>query len=117
MLIAPAYAQTAGAGDPAGALTSFLPLILIFVVFYFLIIRPQQKKAKDHRSMLGALRRGDRIVTNGGLVGLVTKVGENEPEVTIEIAEGVRVKVIRDMIATVVSKTEPVKSPAENETK
>ncbi len=117
MLISPAYAQAAG--DPAGMFTSFIPLILIFVVFYFLLIRPQQKKAKEHRSMLEALRRGDRIVTAGGLVGLVTKVAPEDREVTVEIAEGVRVKIMRDMIATVTSKTEPVaaKPAAENENK
>ncbi len=118
MLISPAFAQAAG-GDPASAFTSFIPLILIFVVFYFLLIRPQQKKAKEHRGMLEALRRGDRIVTAGGLIGLVTKVTPEEREVTVEIAEGVRVKVVRDMISSVVSKTEPVAAakpaePAEN---
>jgi preprotein translocase subunit YajC len=106
MLISPAYAQAAS--DPASAFTAFIPLILIFVVFYFLLIRPQQKKMKEHRAMLDAVRRGDRVVTNGGIVGLVTKVMEAERELQVEIAEGVRVRVMRDMIASVVSKTEPV---------
>ena len=85
---------------------SFLPIILIFVVFYFLLIRPQQKKAKTHREMLGAIRRGDRIVTGGGIMGTVTKV-LNDQELAVEIAEGVKIKVQRGLIAQVVSKTEP----------
>lgn len=108
MLVSPAYAQAAAGGDPASAFTAFIPLILIFVVFYFLLIRPQQKKMKEHKAMLEAVRRGDRIVTNGGLIGLVTKVFEAERELQVEIAEGVRVRVVRDMIASVLSKTEPV---------
>ncbi len=106
MLISTAYAQAAGPAGGAAGFMQFVPLLLIFVVFYFLMIRPQQKKAKDHRAMLDAVRRGDRIVTNGGILGLVTKVDDRE--LTVEIAENVRVKVMRDMIASVVSKTEPV---------
>ncbi len=90
---------------------AFLPLILIFVIFYFLLIRPQQKKMKEHRSMLGALRRGDRVITNGGIIGLVTKV--EDKELIVEIADNVRVHVARDMVASVVSKTEPVSEKAE----
>lgn len=86
----------------------FLPLILIFVVFYFLLIRPQQKRARAHKEMLGSLRRGDRVVTGGGIVGQVAKVGTND-EVTVEIADGVRVKVIRGTITSVLARTEPVK--------
>ena len=107
MLISPAFAQAA-AGSSASSFVQFVPLVLIFVVFYFLLIRPQQKKLKDHKAMLEALRRGDRVVTNGGIVGLVTKVMPEEREITVEIAENVRVKVMRDMIASVISKTEPV---------
>jgi preprotein translocase subunit YajC len=92
---------------PNEALMNFLPLIAIFVVFYFLLIRPQQKKAKEHQSMLGQIQRGDRIVTNGGLVGLVTKV-LSEQELQVEIAENVRVKVMRSMVSSVMSKTEPM---------
>ena len=114
MLISPAYAQAA-AGDPASTISSFIPLILIFVVFYFLMIRPQQKRAKDHKGMIDALRRGDRIVTNGGLVGLVTSVKPDDREIQVEIADGVRVKIMRDMIASVLTKTEPVAAkPAED---
>jgi preprotein translocase subunit YajC len=108
MLISSAYAQAAGA--PAGGLDSqimsFAPLILIFVVFYFLLIRPQQKRMKLHKEMLGSIRRGDRVVTNGGIVGLVTKV-INQDELQLEIADNVRVKAMRSMIASVVAKTEP----------
>ena len=102
MLISPAYAQGFGGGD---AFTSLLPLVLIFVVFYFLLIRPQQKKQKQHREMLDALRRGDRVVTAGGVIGVITKVN-SETEITIEIADGVRVKVVRAMISDIIAKTE-----------
>ena len=107
MLISTAYAQ-GGASDPMGTLTAFAPLILIFIVFYFLMIRPQQKKMKDHKAMLDALRRGDRVVTGGGIIGVVAKVAPDDREVTVEIAEGIKVKVVRETIATVLSKTEPV---------
>lgn len=89
-------------------LVQFLPLILIFVVFYFLLIRPQQKRMKEHRDMLAAIRRGDRIVTGGGIIGIVVKVGP-EDELTVEIAEGVRVKVLRSTVSGVQAKTQPVK--------
>jgi preprotein translocase subunit YajC len=88
-----------------GGFGSLLPLVLIFVVFYFLLIRPQQKKAKAHREMLKVLRRGDRIVTSGGLIGKITRVTENE--LTVEIADDVRVRVARGMISDVLAKTEP----------
>ncbi|WP_142850647.1 preprotein translocase subunit YajC [Telmatospirillum sp. J64-1] len=108
MLISPAYAQAAGGGG-MGGIEAFLPLILIFVVFYFLLIRPQQKKLKQHREMLSNLRRGDRVVTGGGIIGQITKV-VNDSEVVVEIADNVRVKVARATIADVLSKTEPVAS-------
>ncbi|MBF0560413.1 MAG: preprotein translocase subunit YajC [Alphaproteobacteria bacterium] len=111
-MIAPAYAQAAG-GVGGGGIESFLPLILIFVVFYFLLIRPQQKKVKQQREMLSAIRRGDRVVTGGGIVGLITKV-VNDQEVIVEIADNVRVKVLRDTIATVLTKTEPVAGGGKN---
>ena len=104
MFISPAYAQTAGAGG-GDAFQAFLPLILIFVVFYFLLIRPQQKKMKQHREMLGAIRRGDKVITGGGIVATVTKV-ENDEEVTVEIAKDVKVKVQRGTIAAVLSRTD-----------
>ncbi len=87
---------------------SLMPLILIFVVFYFLLIRPQQTKLKQHRAMIGALRRGDTVVTGGGLIGKVTKVYEGE--CAVEVADGVRVRVISSTISDVRAKTEPAKS-------
>ena len=105
MLISPAYAQTTGLMDQS-ALVQFLPLVLIFVVFYFLLIRPQQKKQKDHRAMLDALRRGDRIVTGGGIVGTVNRV-VNAEEVEVDIASGVRVRLVRSTIASVLAKPDP----------
>ncbi|MGC2854087.1 preprotein translocase subunit YajC [Novispirillum sp. DQ9] len=106
MFVSPAYAQAAGGGADGGIM-AFLPLILIFVVFYFLLIRPQQKRAKQHKEMLANLRRGDRVVTAGGIIGMVTKAADDE--LTVEIAENVRVKVARAMVAEVLAKTEPVK--------
>jgi preprotein translocase subunit YajC len=105
MLISPAYAQGTGLMDQS-ALVQFLPLVLIFVVFYFLLIRPQQKKQKDHRTMLDALRRGDRIVTGGGIVGTVNRVISAE-EVEVDIASGVRVRLVRSTIASVLAKPDP----------
>jgi preprotein translocase subunit YajC len=104
MFISPAYAQAAG-GDGFGAMGQFLPLILIFVVFYFLLIRPQQKKQKVHREMLASLHRGDRIVTAGGIVGTITKVN-SDTELTVEISDGVRVRVMRGMVSDVMARTE-----------
>jgi preprotein translocase subunit YajC len=103
MFATPAYAQAAGGGS---ALTSFIPLILIFAIMYFLLIRPQQKKVKEHQAMVGALRRGDQVVTQGGIIGKVAKVRENN-ELDVEIAEGVKVRVVQNTIAQVLSKTEP----------
>ena len=101
MWISTAYAQGMGMFDQ-NALVQFLPLILIFVVFYFLLIRPQQRKAKDHRAMLDALRRGDRVVTGGGIIGTVARVDSPE-EVTVDIADGVRVRVLRSTISSVIA--------------
>ena len=88
------------------ALIQFLPLVLIFIVFYFLLIRPQQKKQKDHRTMLDALRRGDRIVTGGGFLGTVSKVVSPE-EVEVDLAPNVRVRVLRSTISSVLAKPDP----------
>ncbi len=101
MFIPPAYAQSAE--GPMGGFGSILPLILIFAVFYFLLIRPQQKKAKVHREMLAAINRGDRVITGGGIMGRVTKV-VNDQEIAVEIAEGIKVRVQRNMVAGVISK-------------
>ena len=108
MFITPAYAQAAGGGGEPSFLVSMLPLILIFVIFYFLLIRPQQRRAKEHAQMVQNLRRGDQVVTAGGIVGKVVRVGEGD-EIEVEIADGVRVKVVRNTVSAVLSKTEPVK--------
>jgi preprotein translocase subunit YajC len=105
--ISPAYAQAAGGAGGGSGLEAMFPLVLIFVVFYFLLIRPQQKKAKEHKAMLEAVRRGDKVVTGGGIIGTVTKVID-EGEITVEIADGVKVRVQRGLLAAVLSKTEPV---------
>ncbi|AHD09262.1 preprotein translocase subunit YajC [Phaeobacter gallaeciensis] len=89
-----------------GALAQFLPLILIFGIMYFLLIRPQQKKLKTHQAMVEALRRGDQVVTQGGIIGKVAKVKE-DGEIEVEIAEGVKIRVIKTTIAQVLNKTEP----------
>lgn len=88
---------------------SLIPLILIFGIMYFLLIRPQQKKLKEHQLMVQALRRGDQVITQGGMIGKVTKVKDGDNELEIEIAKGVNVRVVRSTIATVTNKTEPVK--------
>ena len=105
MLISTAYAQGAGA-EGGFDLMALAPLVLIFVVFYFLLIRPQQKRAKEHKEMLSKIRRNDRIVTNGGLMGKVAKVNDDRDEIELDIAENVRVKVRRGMVAEVTSKGE-----------
>jgi len=105
MFISPAYAQ--GLGGNGDALVQFLPIVLIIVVMYFLLMRPQQQKAKQLKEMLGALRRGDRVVTGGGIIGTIAKV-VNDEEVLLEIADNVRVRVVRSTIASVIAKTEPV---------
>ncbi len=107
MFVTPAFAQDAAAA-PGGAavFAQFLPIVLIFVIFYFLLIRPQQKKMKEHRAMVEALRRGDQVVTSGGIVAKVSKVQE-DGMVEVEIADGVKVKVLKHTITTVLNKTEP----------
>lgn len=107
MFITPAYAQAAGGGG--SAIASFVPLILIFAIMWFLLIRPQQKKAKQHQAMVTALRRGDEVITQGGMIGKVTKV-KDDGEIEVEIAPNVKVRVVRHTIAQVVSKTEPANS-------
>lgn len=105
MFITPAFAQTAGAAGAGSLVSSLVPFVLIFGIMWFLLIRPQQKKVKEHRAMVEALRRGDQVVTAGGLIGKVSKVKE-DGEVEIEIADGVKVRVVRSTITTVLSKTE-----------
>ena len=96
MLVATAFAQTGGGSAAPNPLLQFLPLILIFAVFYFLLIRPQQKKAKEHQNFLQALKKGDAVVTNGGIHGKIT--GLTDTIVTLEIADNVRIKVARTHI-------------------
>ena len=89
-------------------LESFIPIILIFVIMYFLLIRPQQKKIKEHKNMVDNLRRGDQVLTQGGIIGRITKVKEGE-EIEVELAKEVKVSIIRSTIVNVLSKTEPAK--------
>jgi preprotein translocase subunit YajC len=113
MFISEAWAQAAGAPAASGTdmLMSFAPFILIFIVMWFLLIRPQQKKQKEHRAMVAALKRGDRVVTNGGIYGQVSHVADDH--LMVEIADGVKIKVVRDAIAAVPSKPEPAKKEKE----
>ena len=106
-MITPAFAQGAGGVSP-DLLYQLLPFALIFVIMYFLILRPQQKRAKQHQDMVKNVRRGDTLITSGGLVGKVTKVVDDD-QVEIEIADGVRVRQVRSMVADVRAKSEPVK--------
>ena len=109
MFATPAYAQADPTGGSAGFLGSpIIMMVLIFVIFYFLLIRPQQKKHKEHQQMVTNLRRGDQVVTAGGILGKVTKVGAaDDNEIEVEIARDVKIKVIRGTISAVMSKTEP----------
>lgn len=107
MFISPAYAQTAA--DGPSLISTMIPFVLIFAIMWLLLIRPQQKKMKEHRAMVEALRRGDQVVTSGGIIGKVAKVRE-DGEVEVEIAPNVTVRVLRSTISNVVSKTEPAKS-------
>jgi preprotein translocase subunit YajC len=109
MLISEAFAQGADPGGMSGLLGSpIIMMVLIFVVFYFLMIRPQQKKMKAMREMIGAVKRGDRVITSGGMIGQVVKV-INENEVTVQIADNVRVRMLRANITDVIAKGEPIK--------
>ena len=107
MIISPAYAQAAGG---AGGLSSLLPFLLIFVVFYFFLIRPQQKRAKEHRELVNNVKRGDKIVTSGGLLGTVSKSVEGQESVEVEIAKDVKVSVMRSMIADLRDKKDAQKA-------
>ncbi len=108
MFISPAYAQAASPFGGDSMLVSLLPFILIFVIMYFLILRPQQKRQKQHQEMVKNVRRGDTVITSGGLIGKVTKVSDDE-QIEVELADGVRVRQMRSMIADVRAKGEPVK--------
>jgi preprotein translocase subunit YajC len=109
MFITPAFAQ--GLGGSNDMLMSLLPFVAIFVIMYFLILRPQQRKVKQHQELVKNVRRGDTVVTSGGLVGKITKVVDDD-QIEVEIAEGVRVRQLRQMISDVRAKGEPVKDEA-----
>src|SRR6266446_5680368 len=106
MFVTPAYAQASPMGGDI--FNMMIPLVLIFVLMYFLMLRPQQKKVKEHQELIKNLRRGDTVVTSGGLVGKVTKVVDEE-QIEVEIADGVRVRQVRSMVSGVRAKGEPVK--------
>ena len=105
--ITPAFAQAAGGGG-GNFLVQLLPFLLIFVIIYFLIIRPQQRRQREHQEMISNVRRGDTVVMAGGIVGKITKVVD-DAEAMIEVAEGVRIKIMKGMISEVRAKSEPVK--------
>jgi preprotein translocase subunit YajC len=110
MFVTPAFAQATGTAAGSGSLIgSLMPLFLMLPIFYFLLIRPQQKKAKELRAMMDALRRGDQVLTQGGIIAKVSKVNE-DGTVEVEIAEGVKVKVLKHTILQVMNKTEPAKA-------
>ena len=106
MFITNAYAQGAGGAGGSDILVSLLPFVFIFIILYFMIIRPQQRRMKQHQEMIANLRRGDTVVTSGGLIGKITKVGEDN-EITVEIAEGVRARIVKSTVAEVRAKGEP----------
>ena len=108
MLISPAYAQSPFGGGSTDMITSLLPFVLIFVIMYFLILRPQQKKVRQHADMVKNVRKGDTVITSGGLVGRVTKVVDDD-QIEVEVADGVRVRQMRSMVSDVRAKGEPVK--------
>ncbi|MFC3051298.1 preprotein translocase subunit YajC [Kordiimonas pumila] len=107
MFSSPAFAQAAGSAPSPSLIDTFLPLVLIVIVFWFLILRPQNKKMKDHRAMVNNVARGDTVVTAGGLIGKVTKV-KDDTEIEVELSEGVRVKVVKSTLSEVRSKNQPV---------
>jgi preprotein translocase subunit YajC len=111
MFISQAWAQGASGGS-SDFLVQLFPLVLIFIVFYFLLIRPQQSKMKAQREMLGGVKRGDRVVTGGGIIGLVTKV-ISDNELQVELAEGVRVRVLKQTITDIITRGESVRGGKE----
>ena len=115
MFVSEALAQTAGTAAPSspmGDIGFFVPLILVFVVMWFFMIRPQQKKQKEHQAMIRAAKRGDRIVTSGGILGQITKANDADNDVEVEIASGVKVRVMRHAIADIITRTAEAAKPA-----
>lgn len=109
-MITPAFAQGAASGTSTDMIIQFVPFVLIFVIMWFLIIRPQQRRAREHQELVKNVRRGDTVVTSGGILGRVSKVADEASDIEVEIADNVRVKVVRSMISEVRARGEPVKS-------
>lgn len=99
--------QAGGQGGQAGGIAGFLPIIILFAIFYFLLIRPQQKKAKEHREMIANLKKGNRIVTSGGIYGTIQSI--DDTTISLEIAEKVKIKVTRGNVAAVIADNQPQK--------
>ena len=108
MFVSPAFAQGAGGGGSGDVFGLLMPMLLILPIFYFLLIRPQQQRQKEHRDMMGRVRRGDTVVTNGGFIGKVTKVTEGSDEIEVELADTLKVRVLKSTLIEVRSKSEPV---------
>jgi preprotein translocase subunit YajC len=120
MFVSEALAQTAGTAAPAGPLGDigfFVPLVLVFVVMWFFMIRPQQRKQKEHQAMIRAAKRGDKIVTSGGILGTITKSNDADNDVEVEIASGVKIRVVRTAISDIVQRTPEAAKPASKEAK
>ena len=115
MFISQAFAQAAAGAAPGGGgmegLLQFAPLVLIFVVFYFLMIRPQQKRQKQHQATVRAAKRGDRILTSGGIIGVISKANETDNDVEVEIAQGIKVRVVRSAISEVLNRNPEAAKP------
>ena len=110
MIISPAFAQTGGASDPFTGL--LIPMLVMIVIFYFLVIRPQQQRAKAHRELVDKVRRGDTVITSGGFIGKVIKAADNSDEVEVELSENMRVRLLKSTLMDVRAKGEPVKDQA-----
>ena len=120
MFVSEALAQAAGTAAPSspmGDIGFFVPLILVFVVMWFFMIRPQQKKQKAHQAMVRAAKRGDRVVTSGGIIGTISKANDADNDVEVEIAKDVKIRVMRHAIADIVNRTPEAAKPAAKEAK
>ncbi|MDA5193949.1 preprotein translocase subunit YajC [Govanella unica] len=117
MMFTSAFAQAAGTPPEPNMLMTLLPFVLIAVVFYFLLIRPQQKRLKEHRAMIGDVKRGDTVVTGGGFIGKVTKVIDDSDELEVDLGNDVKVRVVKSTIVDVRGKGQPVKADAANDKK
>lgn len=111
MLITPAFAQTAAAPvDPLGGM--LIPMLLMFVIFYFFLIRPQSQRAKEHRAKMNAVRRGDTVITSGGMIGRVLKASDTSDEIEVELADNLKVRILKSTLMDVRAKGEPIKDAA-----